>query len=58
MLGKIKVLGSDDRRVVLLLETYVSVRKVDRRVFATDIDAALGLMTRRSIHEQLHRGLI
>ena len=37
--------GGGDRRVVLLLETHVSVRKVDRRVLATDIDAELGLMT-------------
>ena len=28
-----------------LLETHVSVRKVDRRVLATDIDAELGLIT-------------
>ena len=36
---KIEVLGSGDCRVVLLLETHVSGRKVDRRVLATDIDA-------------------
>ena len=46
MLKYIKVLGSDDRRVVLLLETHVSGRKIDRRVLATDIDAELGLAQR------------
>ena len=33
------------RPLVLLLETHVFGRKVDRRVLATDIDAKLGLMT-------------
>ena len=41
----VKVLGGGDRRVVPLLETHVSCRKVDRRVLATDIDAELGLIT-------------
>ena len=41
----LKVLGSGDHRVVLLLETHLSGRKVDRRVLATDIDAELRLMT-------------
>ena len=35
------VLGSSDRRVVLLLDTHVPGRKVDRRVLATDSDAEL-----------------
>ena len=37
--------GSGDRRVVLLLETHVSGRKVDRRVLATDVDEELELIT-------------
>ena len=37
------LVGNGERRVVLLLETHVSVRKIDRSVLATDIDAALGL---------------
>ena len=45
MSKQIKVLGSGDRRVVLLLDTHVSGWKVDRRVLATDIDAELGLIT-------------
>ena len=43
MSKKITVLRSGDRRVVVLRETRVSGRKVDRRVLATDIDAELGL---------------
>ena len=60
-------LGSGDRRVVLLLDTHVFVRKVDRRVLAADIDAELGLitcvwdrigqMTRWSIPEQSYTGV-
>ena len=48
MLGSVEetnFLGSGDRRVVLLLETHVYDRKVDRRVLAADIDAELGLVT-------------
>ena len=37
------MLRTGDRRVVLLLGTHVSVRKVDRRVLATDIVAELVL---------------
>ena len=36
---------SGDRRVVLLRETRVSGRKVDRRVLAINVDAELGLIT-------------
>ena len=42
--GKLRS-GSGDCRVVLLLETDVSGRRVDRCVLATDIDAELGLTT-------------
>ena len=45
MSKQIEVLGSGDRRVVLLLETHVSGREVDRRVLATDIKADLGLLS-------------
>ena len=45
MSKKLLVLGSGHSRVVLLLETHVSGRQVDRRVLATDIDAELGLIT-------------
>ena len=64
-----KVLGSGDRRVVLLLETHVSCRMVDRRVLTTDVDAELrliqpvfgdriGQIARRSIPERRYTGVL
>ena len=38
-------LRSGDRHVLLLRETHVSGRKVDRRVLAVNDDAELGLIT-------------
>ena len=62
-----RVLGSGDRRVVLLLEIHLFGRKVDRSVLATDMDAGLGLITcvwdrigqmaRRSIPERSSTGV-
>ena len=56
-----KVQRSGDCRVVLLLETDFSGRKVDRRVLATDIDAELGLITcvwSRMAGAESHTGLV
>ena len=41
----IKILGSCDRRVVLLREAHVWGRETDRRVLAINVDAELGLTT-------------
>ena len=43
--GKLRSSDAVIVAVVLLLETNVSGRKVDRRVLTTDIDAELGLIT-------------
>ena len=62
-----KVLRSGARRVVILRETHVSGRKVDRRVLAINVDAELGLITsvrdragqtaRQSIHKRSSTGV-
>ena len=43
--GKLRYSEAVIVAVVFLLETHVSVRKVDRRVLAIDIDENLGLIT-------------